>query len=75
MNNFVNKQHLTNIEEYLDPYLKKKPADCILHSEDGFQFKVHKELFGQTEFMRQILHIFRVYEFHTQVDIPFRNHL
>ena len=51
----ISKQQISYIEDYLDSYLKKKPADCILNSEDGFQFKIHKELFGQTEFMRQIL--------------------
>ena len=55
MNNFINKQQVFYIEDCLDSYLRKKPADCILYSEDGFQFKIHKELFGQTEFMRQIL--------------------
>ena len=39
----------------MDSYVAKKSADCILYSEDGSQFKIHKELFGQTEFMRQIL--------------------
>jgi len=43
------------IEDYMDSYVAKKSADCILYSEDGSQFKIHKELFGQTEFMRQIL--------------------
>ena len=55
MNNFINKQQVFYIEDYLDSYLIKKAAHCILHSEDGYQFKIHKELFGQTEFMRQIL--------------------
>ena len=36
-------------------YVAKKPVDCILYSEYGSQFKIHKEIFGQTEFMRQIL--------------------
>ena len=52
---FINKEHSSTIEEYMDSYVTKKPGDCILYSEDGSQFKIHKELFGQTEFMRQIL--------------------
>ena len=52
---FVNKDHTFTIDEYMDSYLSNKPGDCILYSEDGSQFKIHKELFGQTEFMRQIL--------------------
>ena len=42
-------------ESYLDFYLKNKSTDCILYSEDGSKFKVHKELFGQTDFLRNIL--------------------
>ena len=57
MTHFIltNKQQVFYIEDYLDSYLTKKPADCILHSEDGVQFKIHKEVFGQTEFMWKIL--------------------
>ena len=51
----INKKHLSEIGDHLDFYLKNKPADCTLYSEDGAEFKVHKELFGQTEFMRKIL--------------------
>ena len=39
----------------MDAYVTKKPEDCILYSEDGSQCKIHKEVFGQTKFMRQIL--------------------
>ena len=42
-------------EAYLDSYLKNKSRDCILYSEDGSKFKVHKEIFGQTDFLRKIL--------------------
>ena len=43
------------IKDFLDCYLKNKPPDCILYSEDGAKFKTHKEIFGQTEFMRTLL--------------------
>jgi len=46
---------ISSFENYLDSYLKKKSTDCILYSEDGSKFKVHKELFGQTDFLREIL--------------------
>ena len=46
---------IASIENYLDFYLKNKSRDCILFSEDGSKFKVHKELFGQTNFLREIL--------------------
>ena len=39
-------------------YFKKKPKDCILNSEDGTSFKIHKELLGhlhQTDFFRKML--------------------
>ena len=55
MSHFINKQHTSTIEDYMNSYVAKKSADCILYSEDGSQFKIHKELIGQTEFMRQIL--------------------
>ena len=51
----VNKEHTSIIEDYMDSYVTKKPADCILYSKDGSQFKIHKELFGQTDFLRKIL--------------------
>ena len=44
-----------SFEAYLDFYLKNKSTDCILYSKDGGKFKVHKELFGQTDFLREIL--------------------
>ena len=49
------EKQVTTIEDYLDKYLKKKPPDCVLYSEDNTEFKIHKELFGQTDFMREIL--------------------
>ena len=42
-------------QEFMNLFYKKKPTDCILYSEDGIQFKVHKEIFSQTEFMQNIL--------------------
>ena len=55
MYRLVNKEHTSCIEDYMDLCIAKKQGDCILYSEDGSQFKIHKEVFGQTEFMRQIL--------------------
>ena len=53
---------LTNDDEYLaidkdfvESYLKTKSTDCILYSEDGDEFKIHKEVLGQTKLMRDIL--------------------
>ena len=39
----------------MDLYLKNKSTDCIIYSEDGSKFKVHREMFGQTDFLREIL--------------------
>ena len=52
---FKFSDQIASFEAYLDFYLKNKPRDCILYSEDGSKFKVHKELFGQTDFLRKIL--------------------
>ena len=54
MNHLLNKLHIPMIEDYRDAYVAKKPADCILYSEDGSQFKIHKEIFGQTEYMQNV---------------------
>ena len=43
------------IADYFEVYLQKKSADCILCSNDGFVFEIHKELLSQTKFLREIL--------------------
>ena len=52
---FTFKTQIASFEDYMDSYLKDKSTDCILYSEDGSKFKVHKELFGQTQFLRELL--------------------
>ena len=49
------KNHQTMFDGYLDSYLKNKSPDCILYSQDCGKFKIFKELFCQTDFMRKIL--------------------
>ena len=51
----INVDHISAIENNMDFYLKMKPRDCILYSNDGGKFKIHKEVLGQTKFMRDIL--------------------
>ena len=51
----INNHQNVTIKNYLDSYLKNKPPDCFLYSEDGTEFKIHKEVFGQTKFMRELL--------------------
>ena len=55
MFNVINIDHIAGIQNNLNTYLKTKPRDCILYSEDGAEFKIHKELFTHTKFMRNIL--------------------
>ena len=50
-----NPDYIVTIDEHLDEYLKNKLPDCILYSNDGSEIKIHKELFGQTDFLREIL--------------------
>ena len=45
----------SEIIDYSKTYFKTKPRDCILYSKDNAEFKIHKELLGQTEFMREML--------------------
>ena len=47
--------HLSAILDYNETYFKNKPEDCILYAEDGTDFKIHKEVLGQTEFLRKVL--------------------
>ena len=47
--------HNLLIENGLDEWTTKKYPDCILYSNDGSSFKIHKEVFCQTKFMRAIL--------------------
>ena len=51
----INTNHSDTIENCLDVYLKNKSTDCILYSQDGGEFKIHKELFSQSSFLREIL--------------------
>ena len=50
-----NSQYCNSVRDFMESYLKSKPPDCILYSEDGLECKTHKELFGQTKFTRELL--------------------
>ena len=39
----------------IQKYLRKRPPDCCFFSESGSQFKIHRELLGQSAFLRKIL--------------------
>ena len=52
---FNKKDQITVIGDSLDNYLKDKSTDCVLYAKDGSKFKIHRELFCQTDFQRKIL--------------------
>ena len=55
MYHLANNHGRLDTYNYLEIFLKNKAPDCIIYSEDGAKFKTHKELFGQTKFMRELL--------------------
>ena len=38
-----------------ETFLSNKENDCILYSEEGIEFNIHKEILCQTDFLRNIL--------------------
>ena len=54
MPSLKNETHNSNLENYM--VLTDKSRDCILYSEDGSRFSIHKEVFSQTSFLREILY-------------------
>ena len=42
MPTFKDKKHLLDIAETIHCYLGQKSPDCILYSQDGFEYPVHK---------------------------------
>ena len=55
MANFKNRNHALTFGSSIKSFLKAKPKECCLYSEDGSQFKIHKEILGQSSFLRKIL--------------------
>ena len=51
----VNENHISTLEGYQELFFTKKMPDCILFSEEGTKFEIHKELLSQTQFLRNIL--------------------
>ena len=54
MPSLKNETHNSNLENYM--VLTDKSGDCVLYSEDGSRFSIHKEVFSQTSFLREILY-------------------
>ena len=42
-------------DTYIESYFKKKETDCIVYSNNGVEFNIHKEVLYQTKFMQNIL--------------------
>ena len=55
MFHLVDNHRSVDIHNSFEIFLKNKTPDCIIYSEDGAKFRTHKELFGQTKFMRELL--------------------
>ena len=52
----THKNHnATIIEHCFNDDLKNKASNCILYSQDGSKFKIHREILCQTQFLREIL--------------------
>ena len=51
----VNRNHNLTFGTGSKKYMKARQPDCCIYSEDGSQFKIHRELLCQTAFLRKIL--------------------
>ena len=50
----VDKTNVAKSDD-IETFLSNKENDCILYSEEGIEFNIHKEILGQTDFLRNIL--------------------
>ena len=51
---FIDENHFAK-SEHIESFFSNKETDCVLYSEEGIEFNIHKEIFGQTDFLRNIL--------------------
>ena len=54
MTSFLNRNFALTFGSNIKKLWRAKPPDCCLFSESGTQFKIHRELLGQTAFLRKI---------------------
>ena len=54
MTNFLKRNFALTFGSNIKKHLRKNTPDCCLFSEGGSQFKIHRELLGQTTFLRKI---------------------
>ena len=50
-----NKLQRFSCDDFINSCIKNEETNCILYSQDGMKFSVHKEIFCHTKFMRSIL--------------------
>ena len=50
----INNQFFPSVENFV-LFHKEKPTNCILYSKEGRQFKIHKDILGQTKFLCSVL--------------------
>ena len=50
----VNETHFAK-SDHMETFFRNKETDCVIFSEEGINFNIHKEILSQTEFMRNIL--------------------
>ena len=50
----INDTKFFEHDSFTESFLKHREADCILYSEEGTRFNIHKEILYQTKFMRNI---------------------
>ena len=49
-----NQSQIFQSHDFVESFLKSKEPDCTLYSEEGMKYNIHKEIFYQTQFMRNI---------------------
>ena len=49
-----NQSQTFHSHDFVESFLKSKEPDCTLYSEEGMKYNIHKEIFYQTQFMRNI---------------------
>ena len=54
MEKLVDETHFAK-NNHMESLFSNKETDCILYSEDGIEFNIHKEILGQTNFLRKIV--------------------
>ena len=52
----VDETHFAQ-SDHMETFFRNKETDCVIFSEEGMNFNVHKEILSQTEFMRNILSV------------------